>query len=133
MAQATWSNQSFELASFAAEQFTPEKLLNAGAKLVAAEFTETDGKRPVQAGFFVGRTFVERDAGTGFGVADSGTPDDELYLTAFEVVDANINADVTLLRHGTLIYEDKLPGWSGLSAGDKAAIRAAYQCIAAAA
>ena len=129
MAQVTWSNQSFELASFAAEQLTPEKLLNGGARLVAAEFTETDGKRPVEAGVFVGRTFAERDAGTGFGVADSGTPDEELYLTAFECVDANINPDVTLIRHGTLIYEDKLPGWSGLTAPDQAAIRERYQCV----
>jgi hypothetical protein len=57
------------------------------------------------------------------------TPDDELFLTAFSVPDLAQNADVTLVRHGTLIYEDKLPGWAGLASNAKAAIRARYQCI----
>lgn len=89
------------------------------------------GRRIVPAGTLVGRTFTERDAGTGYGPADVATPDDQIFLTAFQVEDAGINPDVTLLRHGTLIYEDKLPGWSSLSAGAKTAIRDRYQCIKA--
>lgn len=87
------------------------------------------GRIIVPAGTLVGRTYTERDAGTGFGAADVATPDDELFLTAFQVEDASINADVTLLRPPTLIYEDKLPGWSSASNGVKAAIRARYHCI----
>lgn len=86
-------------------------------------------KKPVDSGVLVGRTFTERTAGTGFGVADVSTPDDEIYLTAFPVVDAAINPDVTLLRHDTLIYEDKLPNWSSLSSNQKSAIRSRYRCV----
>jgi hypothetical protein len=91
------------------------------------------GVRVVEAGTLVGRTRVERAAGTGYGAADVSTPDDELFLTANVVIDADINPDVTLLRHGTLIYEDKLPNWATLGATAQAVIRARYQCIASAA
>lgn len=90
------------------------------------------GVRVVPAGLLVGRTFAERNAGTGFGLADVATPDDEIYLTANVVVDADINPDVTLLRHGTLIYENQLPNWATLGATAQAAIRSRYQCIASA-
>lgn len=90
------------------------------------------GRIIVPAGTLVGRTFVERASNVGFGVADVSTPDDEIYLTAFQVEDASINSDVTLIRHNTLIYEDKLPGWSSAASNVKAAIRAAYQCIVSA-
>lgn len=86
-------------------------------------------RKPVTAGVLVGRSFAERDSNLGFGPADVTTPDDQIFLTAFAVPDAAINPDVTLLRHGTLIYEDKLPDWSALSAQAKAAIRARYQCV----
>lgn len=96
-------------------------------------FRGASARRPVTSGLLVGRTFAERAAGTGFGAPDVSTPDDELYLTAVEIVDAEINPDVTLLRHGTLIYEDKLPGWATLGAPTQAAIRARYDCITSAA
>jgi hypothetical protein len=85
--------------------------------------------RTVQSGTLVGRTFTERDNRAPYGLPDVTTPDDELFLTAFSVPDLAQNADVTLVRHGTLIYEDKLPGWAGLASNAKAAIRARYQCI----
>lgn len=205
MAQVTWSNYSFELAAFAAEQFTPEKLVPGGSRLVASAFPLPDAQtltlaagavvagaaktltltaalkadipagytldfgagelftlsakgvkgateivgtlaadveggesatyagisavRPVEAGLLVGRTYTERDAGTGYGLADVATPDDEIFLIAFPLQDANINPDATLLRHGTLIYEDKLPNWATLTTQQKTAIRARYQCI----
>lgn len=103
--------------------------------LVDADIATYNGlvmRKPVASGILVGRTFVERGNGVGFGLADVDTPDDELFLTAFQVEDAMINADVTLLRHGTLIYENKLPGWSGLAATVQAAIRARYHCITSA-
>lgn len=86
-------------------------------------------RKPIQAGLLVGRTYAERDAGTGYGPADVSTPDDEIFLIAYGITDAAINPDVTLLRHGTLIYEDKLPGWSSLASNAKAAIRSRYHCI----
>lgn len=85
--------------------------------------------RIVESGTLVGRTFAERTARFPFGVADVTTPDDELFLTASTASDLANNNDVTLLRHGTLIYEDKLPNWAGLTIGAKAAIRSRYQPI----
>jgi len=97
----------------------------------SATFRGVSPRKPIAAGLLVGRTFTERDAGTGYGVASvaAGSVDDEIFLTAFGVMDANINADVTLLRHQTLIYEDKLPNWASLSADAKFAIRSRYHCI----
>lgn len=89
-----------------------------------------DSRKPIPAGTLVGRTFAERASGAAYGIADLAGPDDEIFLLAFTVQDATINDDVTLLRHETLIYEDKLPGWAGLGATAQAAIRARYHCIA---
>lgn len=86
-------------------------------------------RKPIAAGTLIGRTYTERDAGTAYGVADVATPDDEIFLVAFGATDAAINPDVTLLRHGTLIYENKLPNWATLTTNQKAAIRARYHCI----
>ncbi len=94
-----------------------------------ATFAGVSSLKRVPSGTLVGRTYTERDAGTGYGQPDVTTPDDELFLTAFEVPDLANNNDATLVRHGTLIYEDKLPGWSSLASNVKAAIRARYQCI----
>jgi hypothetical protein len=99
----------------------------------SASFAGVSGRKPVDSGILVGRTYAERDAGTAFGLADVTTPDDEIYLIAFGTPDAIVCADVTLLRHHTLVYEDKLPNWASLSAGQKAAIRARYTCIKSAA
>lgn len=86
------------------------------------------GVRIVAAGILVGRTFAERTDKVGFGpAADSG--DDEVYLTATVVIDGDINPDVTLIRHDTLIYENKLPNWATMGATQQGLIRARYDCI----
>lgn len=90
------------------------------------------GVRVIPSGILVGRTFVERGNGVGYGLPDVATPDDELFLTAGVVIDADINPDVTLVRHNTLIYENKLPNWASLGAPTQAAIRARYDCIVSA-
>lgn len=95
----------------------------------SATYPGTSPIRKLESGTLVGRTFTERDAGTAYGVADTTTPDDQLFLVAFENTDLENNNEVTLVRHQTLIYEDKLPGWSSLTTGTKTAIRARYQCI----
>jgi hypothetical protein len=129
MAQVTWSNQGFDQPAWSAEQLTPEKLMPGGSRLVTAAFAaNADGARWVESGTLVGRTIVERTAGTGFGVADVAA-DEEIFITAVDVLDCNKNPDVTLVRPGTLIYEDKLPLWATATAPQKAKIRALYQCI----
>jgi len=118
--------------NLAATSLTVRALVTALVDADVATYIGTVMRKPVASGILVGRTFTERGAGTGFGTPDVATPDDELFLTAFAVDDALINADVTLLKHGTLIYEDKLPGWAGLSTTAKTAIRTRYRCIASA-
>ncbi len=82
------------------------------------------GKKTVPSGTVIGRTFVERAAGTPFGPA--GDSDDEIYLVAFDVTDAAINNDVELYRHSSIVKENRLPNWATLSAAVKAALRANY-------
>ena len=79
-----------------------------------ATFGGVSGKKLVKAGTLVGRTYTERDAGTTFGVAEA--TDDEIYLLAFDTVDAMINPECELLRHNTLVRDHLLPNWSDLSA-----------------
>jgi hypothetical protein len=75
----------------------------------------------------VGRTFVERDAGAGFG--PGATTDDELFLLAYDVPNAIENPFGAAYRHTCLVFENYLPGWSGLAAGVQTAIRSRYQCM----
>ena len=89
----------------------------------------SSGRTVVRSGEFVGRTFAERAAGIGFGIADAATPDDELYLVAYQNEYVEQDAGITLLRHHCMIYENKLPGWSSYNATTQAKIRELYQCI----
>lgn len=88
------------------------------------------GHITVPSGTLLGRTYTERSNGAGFGPAVS--TDDEIFIVAFQVERAEIDAGVTLVRHTTLVYENKLPGWSGFDANTKAAVRARYHCITSA-
>lgn len=92
-----------------------------------ATFGGICGKKLVKAGTLVGRTYTERDAGTNFGVAEA--TDDEIYLLAFDTVDAMINPECDLLRHNTLVRDHLLPNWSSLSTDLKAKVRSLYQTV----
>jgi hypothetical protein len=86
-------------------------------------------KKRVPSGTLIGRTYTERDAGTGFGPWANG--DDEPFLVAFEITDAADRPEVELVSHGTKVYENNLPGWSTYSSQAKTALRAAYQTMLA--
>lgn len=116
-------------ASVGATSLTVRALVTALVDNDTATYNGGEMRKPVASGLFVGRTLAERAANTGFGVPDVSTPDGELFLTAFSVTDALINPDVVLLRHRTKVYEDLLPGWSGLAAPVQAAIRSRYDCL----
>lgn len=78
----------------------------------------------------VGRTIAERDASTPYGPADAA--DDEIFLTAFDIPDADAvgySGDVDLVRPGTIVKENFIPGWTGLASGVKDEIRARYTCV----
>lgn len=79
----------------------------------------------VVSGTPVGRTFAERAAGTGFGVAAAA--DDEVYLVAFDVTNVANNNDVELYRYGGIVKENLLPNFATLIAGVLTKIRANYQ------
>lgn len=85
------------------------------------------GLKFIISGTLVGRTFAERDAGTGFGPAAS--TDDEIFLLAFDVPDAIQNPFGAVYRHTCLVFENYLPGWTPMSTDLKTAIRNRYQCM----
>lgn len=97
-----------------------------------ATYTGT-AKRFVPRGTFVGRTYAERNNATpvGFGPADSG--DDEFFLTIFDCSDIDELPEVEVLRHHSVIWENRLPGFDALGSGLKAKIRALYTCTLASA
>lgn len=95
--------------------------------LAVGDVGNFSGMKFVPSGTLIGRTLAERDAGTGFG--PGATTDDELFLLAYDVPDAIQNSFGAVYRHTCLVYENYLPGWSGLAAGLKTAIRSRYQCM----
>lgn len=90
-----------------------------------ATYTGT-GKKNIPSGTLIGRTRAERDAGTPFGVPID--TDEEIYLTAFDIVDADAVDDVELYRYNSVVYENFLPDFAGASATIKAFIRSRYVC-----
>lgn len=86
-------------------------------------------KKRIQAGTLLGRTYTERDAGTGYGRWTTG--DHEVYLVPFEITDAVANPNVELAAHTLKVYENNLPEWSGSSSDFKAAVRANYPTMLA--
>lgn len=90
----------------------------------------SSGVKVIPSGTLVGRTLVERDAGTAYGPADVATPDDQIFLTLYDVFAyGSGNVDVELLDHYARVKENYLPDWTGSSAGYKAVVRARYRCI----
>lgn len=65
------------------------------------------------SGWFVGRTFAERDAGTSFGPAT--VTDDELFLIAFDKPNLKVDNDAVMYRHNSRVKENYLPQWTTLS------------------
>jgi hypothetical protein len=92
------------------------------------------GRVTVGDGTLVGRTYTERDAGTGFGPAADGDVggSGEAYLLAYTVDDATVNNDCDLYEHGSRVAENHVPGWDSLSTAQKAYIRDKYICTRAA-
>lgn len=79
----------------------------------------------IPSGTLLGRTYAERDAGDPYGPAADA--DDEIYLLAFDVTDANEVNDAELYRHGGVVKENYLPAFSTLSSTLKGKIRTLYE------
>lgn len=108
-----------------------EYLQPAGSKVDNTAFGSADssGAIPIPSGTVVGRTIAERDANGALGPA--ADTDAEFFIIAFDVTDSLVLDDVELARpfSGLVVKENFLPGWSGLSATVKAAVRARYVCM----
>lgn len=107
-----------------------DHILPAGGRIDAAAIVaDSSGRKFVPSGTLVGRTLAERDTvpPTPYGLWAAG--DEEVYLIVHDVHDAAVVDEIELYRHGSLVKENYLPGWAGLSAPTKAAIRANYTCI----
>lgn len=111
-------------AAAGATTLTVEALVNALESGDAATYVGT-GKRFVESGVLIGRTRAERDAGAAFGPWTTG--DEEEYLLAFDVHDADLEPEAELYRHGALVKENLLPAATRV-AGPLARVRALYEC-----
>lgn len=118
-------------AAAGATTLTVDELQFALATNDTATYAGTTGVKTVVSGTPIGRTIAERDAGTGYGPAVS--TDDEIFLIAFDVTDAAINADVELYRWGSIVKETFVPGWADFASALKTALRDKYQCTIGAA
>jgi hypothetical protein len=109
MAKITFNPNETTSPAWAKDYGDREHLLPGGVRLAPGDFALTNGKRFVASGTLIGRTYAERDAGTGFGPATlttgTGLPpiDDEIYLLWQDVADADANADADVYRHGSLV------------------------------
>ena len=96
------------LPAWVGDYLSREHLLPAGGMVDPSEFTpDSDGRVYIPSGTLVGRTLVERDAGTGYGPYAEG--DDDVYLIVHDVRDANRDPEVTLYRHGSVVKVNFLP------------------------
>jgi len=90
-----------------------------------ATYPGTSGKVMVPAGTRIGRTYAERATDVPFGAAADA--DDEVFIVAYDVYDLNEVNDADVLRKGTLIKENLLPGWAGETTALKAKVRSVYE------
>lgn len=97
-----------------------------------ARYNAPNAPRRIRSGTCVGLTDAQLE-----GVAAGGAlwhpadaDDDVVRLVRFDVLNADINNDADILRPGSLIFVNNLPGWNDgtLSDAVKTKIRATYEC-----
>ncbi|MBW4648920.1 MAG: hypothetical protein KME06_09480 [Kastovskya adunca ATA6-11-RM4] len=126
MARVNFSSPQLTPPAWAGDFLDRHSLIPGGARINPADFAaDVEGRKPIKSGTLLGRTFAERTAGTGFGVA--AATDEEIYLLAFDVTDAVFCADCELYRHNSLVKENFLPDWATMATALKDKIRALYQ------
>ncbi len=92
---------------------------------------QADGRLYLPSGTLLGRSYAERTAGDGFGIADVAS-DDEMWLLLYDIYDVNDNNEVQFYRHNRLVYENFLPNLPDGTLLDgspvQATIRSLYEC-----
>lgn len=86
------------------------------------------GKKVIPHGTLIGRTYAERDAGTGYGPADVAL-DEQIFLMTTHITDVEDHNEVQLYRHGRLVAENWLPGYDTMATADLDWIREHYHCF----
>lgn len=128
MTKFVFSGVTFTAPAWLVDDSSRDHVLAAPARLDAAAFTaNSDGLKAVPSGTLVGRTAAERAANAPYGPFTSG--DTDVYLTWREVYDAAMDADIELVRPGTAIKQNFLPGWDALASEVKTEIQTRYECI----
>lgn len=125
---------------WAQDQLDRHSLIVGGGHLEKSEFTlpNPDGYNVIYAGTLVGRTWAEKEAGTGYGPADVAN-DEQIYLTTEDVNFGDgtpgsadfVSKDghTSLYRHGSQVRETSLPNWASMNAATKAKIRELYTIV----
>jgi len=95
-----------------------------------AYYNDPKNRKRVAGGTLVGLTNAELEAAATSGVkwGPAADADDVVYLLAWDTPDVVDNNNADVLRKGTLIKVNNLPGWDTMSAALKAKIRAMYEC-----
>jgi hypothetical protein len=100
-----------------------------------AYYNAPGAPKRVASGTLVGCTFAELEAApaltdgvpAGLLWGPAADADDIVHFVVYDNPDVDTKNDVDLLRHGTLIYVNHIPGWADFSAALKAKVRAAYE------
>ncbi len=111
--------------AFIADTFDKRTLVQGGVILDASEWSENaEGYKYAQAGTIVGRSSSEVDNDAPFGQVDGddrlASNQEEMFLLAHDVQYLRENPAGAILRHGTQIRMDKLPGYGSFSSDQRA-------------
>lgn len=87
------------------------------------------GRKTIESGTLVGRTYAERDAGIGY--SPWSATDEEAHLLFFDVHDVTTDNECELYmsKAGSVVYENLLPNWTNLPTAQKTFIRQNYNCL----
>lgn len=105
-----------------------------------ARYAMPGQKKRIAAGTLVGATNAEIE---GSNTITAGKPnglqwgpaadaDDQVRILCYDVIDADTKPEADVLRPGTLVRVNALPGWDTMSAALKTKVRATYEVTVAA-
>ena len=118
---------------WAMDELDRHALIAGGGFLKASDFTaNSEGKRYVQSGTLVGRTWISQSGKEGFSPFDSAVHEigeSQVYLIAYDVEDAAEDAHCSLYRHGCQVRVQSLPNWDTLPESYKDRIRQLYEIV----
>lgn len=120
--------------SFLADTFDKRTLVQGGVVLDETEFSENaNGYKYADAGILVGRTSTEAGNNAPFGHVDGSnrtvTNQEEIYILAHDKQYLRENPEAAVIRHGTQIRMDQLPGYGSFTSGQTSWIKDNHDII----